>query len=795
MLIKKTKHILWFKQISKKDVAKVGGKNASLGEMYSKLNEKGIRIPNGFAVSAKSYWYFLKHNKVEKELKELFINFNANNIKRLEIVGAKARSLIRQGEFPKDLEKAILKAHQELSEFYKQDNLVMAVRSSATAEDGVEASFAGQHESYLNVKGQEALLIRVKDCMASLFTNRAIAYRAENGFGQMEVALSVTVQKMIGSGQSSAGIMFTLDTETGFDNVILINSIFGVGEMIVKGKVTPDEFYVFKPTLPPVKIKNGFKPIIVKNLGRKNRKYVYSKSGGLEEVAVEKSQQLQFSITDEEILCLARWGKLIEDHYGRPQDIEWAKDAKTNELYIVQSRPETVQAMKDKNKYIEYKIKTNKKPILTGIAVGDKVGSGKIHKINDISKLSEFKRGEVLVTKMTDPDWVPVMRKASAIVTDEGGKTAHAAIVARELGVPAIVGTGSATSKLKNGELITVDCTEGLNGKIFEGRVKVESVEHNLKKIPKLPVDITVNIGAPDIAFRVAGLPSAGVGLAREEFIIAEKIRIHPLALYNYKKLEDKKLKDKIDKMTVEHKNKKEYFVKELAEGIGQIGAAFYPKPVIVRFSDFKTNEYRQLVGGELYEPEEANPMLGWRGASRYYHPKFKPAFIMECQAIRRVREVFGLKNIKVMVPFCRTPEEGEKVLEIMKQAGLEKGKDGLEVYVMAELPSNVVLADQFLKIFDGMSIGSNDLLQLTMGIDRDNGNLAQIANENSPAIQGAISQIIKACKAKNKYVGICGQGPSDLPEFAEFLLKEGIESISLNPDTIIKTILNLSKK
>ena len=557
MLIKKSKNILWFKQISKKDVALVGGKNASLGEMYSKLTEKGINLPNGFAVCAKAYWYFLKYNKVDKELKALFTNFNANNIKRLEVVGAKARGLIRQGEFPKDLEVDILKAYDQLTDFYNEKQLIMAVRSSATAEDGIDASFAGQHESYLNVRGKEALLERVRDCMASLFTNRAIAYRAEKGFAQMEVALSVTVQKMIGSGESSSGVMFTLDTETGFDNVILINSIFGIGEMIVKGKVTPDEFYVFKPTLPPVKIKNGFKPIIVKNLGRKNRKYVYGKTGGLEEVVVEKSQQVRFSITDEEILCLARWGKQIEDHYGRPQDIEWAKDAKSKELYIVQSRPETVQAMKDKNKYIEYDVKTNKKPILTGIAVGDKVGIGKVHKINDINKLSEFKKGEVLVTKMTDPDWVPVMRKASAIVTDEGGKTAHAAIVARELGVPAIVGTGSATSKLKSGELITVDCTEGLNGRIFEGRVKVESVEHNLKKIPKLPVDIMVNIGAPDIAFRVAGLPSAGVGLAREEFIIAEKIRIHPLALYNYKKLEDKKLKAKIDKMTVEHKDKK----------------------------------------------------------------------------------------------------------------------------------------------------------------------------------------------------------------------------------------------
>jgi len=560
-----------------------------------------------------------------------------------------------------------------------------------------------------------------------------------------------------------------------------------VGEMIVKGKITPDEFYVFKPTL-----KQGYKPIIVKNLGRKSKKYIFARSGGLKEIPVLQQKQLKFSLTDKEILQLAQWAVIIEEHYGLPQDIEWAKDGKSGQLFIVQSRPETVHASIKERIYEEYQIKTKKKPILTGTAIGGKIGIGKIRVIPDVSKISQFKKGEVLVTKMTDPDWVPVMRLASAIITDEGGKTCHAAIISRELGIPAIVGTGKATQVLKTGQIMTVDCTQGLDGRIYPGKVPFQIKKYDLKKIPKLKTKIMVNIGAPEIAFKTSFLPTSGVGLAREEFIIAEKIRIHPLALYYFPKLKDKKLKKEIEKITAEHKNKKGFFIKELAEGIAQIAAGFFPKEVIVRFSDFKTNEYRNLIGGEIFEGEEANPMLGFRGASRYLDKDFQPAFQMECQAIKRAREVFGLKNISVMVPFCRTVEEGKAVLKLIKEFGL--GKEEPKVYVMCEIPSNVELREDFLKVFDGMSIGSNDLTQLALGMDRDNAKIAYIGDERNKAVKQMISRVIQVCKKKKKYCGICGQAPSDFPEFAKFLVEKGIESISLNPDTVIKTTLTLSK-
>ena len=612
---------------------------------------------------------------------------------------------------------------------------------------------------------------------------------------------------MVLSGKASSGVMFTIDTETGFRDVVLINSIWGVGELIVKGKITPDGFYVFKPTLPPVELKGGFVPIIVKNLGRKTKKYVLDKGGGLKEEPVEKSKQLKFSLTDGEILALARWAKIIEEHYKWPQDIEWAKDSQTGRLFIVQSRPETVHSAVRAKALKEYKIKTEKKPLISGIAIGDKIASGRVKKIADVSKISQFRKGEILVTKMTDPDWLPIMRLASAIVTDEGGRTCHAAIVARELGIPAIVGTSKACRVLKNSQLVTADCSQGLAGRVFEGRVPFKVVEHKLKRIPKLPVKIMLNIGNPEIAFKASHLPNDGVGLARLEFIIAEKIKVHPVALYHYNKLAEGsplqgleraalcKLTKQIDEITIEHKDKREYFIKELAEGVGQIAAAFSPKPVIVRFSDFKSNEYRQLIGGELFEKQEANPMLGLRGASRYYHPQFKPAFLMELEAIKRIRNVFGLKNVKLMAPFCRTPEEGKKVLEIMESAGLKKGEDGLEVYVMAEIPSNEALAEEFLEIFDGMSIGSNDLTQLVLGVDRDNEELADLSDERNQAVKKMIKKIISACRAKNKYCGICGQAPSDFPDFAKFLIREGIESISLSPDAVIKTIMSLKKR
>ena len=696
------------------------------------------------------------------------------------------------------------------------------------------ASFAGEHETYLNISGPKNLLKAIKKCIASLFTGRAIAYREEKGFEHLKIALSAGIQKMVRSDLASSGVIFTLDTETGFENVVLINSIFGIGEMIVKGKITPDEFYVFKPTL-----SQGYKSIIVKNLGRKTKKYIYAKGGGLKEIDVPQKDQLKFSLTDEEVLTLAKWGVMIEEHYKIPQDIEWAKDGKTGQLFIVQSRPETVftptkigndvDELRSSPRfalrarvYEEYKIEAKKKPILTGIAIGNKIGQGKVHIIEDVSKIEEFQKGEVLVTKMTDPDWVPIMRIASAIVTDEGGKTCHAAIIGRELGITAIVGTHLATKILKTDQEITVDCTSGSEGRIFLGRVPFEVKRYDLKEIPKLKTKIMINIGAPDIAFKTSFLPNDGVGLARIEFVLAEKIRIHPLALYHYEKIRDPEgvasrpygtskkltlrqgsglrlskieaLKAEIDKLTVGYKDKKQYFIDKLTEGISQIAAAFYPKPVIVRLSDFKTNEYATLIGGKMFEPEESNPMMGWRGASRYYDEKFRPAFEMELKALKKAREEFGLKNIWVMVPFCRTVEEGKKVLDLMAKNGLEKGKDGLKVIVMCEIPSNVILADKFLEIFDGFSIGSNDLTQLVLGLDRDSAIVAKVGDERNEAVKEMVKKVIKICNQKKKYCGICGQAPSDYPEFAQFIMKEGIESMSINPDTVIKTILNLSK-
>ena len=792
----KKKYILWFKEIGIKDVPIVGGKNASLGEMYKNLSKKGVNIPNGFAISAQAYFYFLKKGKIKKTIEEILSKFNSKSIKSLQKSGKEIRKLILDTPLPKDLEKEIIKNYQKLCKLYKEDDLDVAVRSSATAEDLPSASFAGQHETYLNVRGKEELLKAVKKSYASLFMDRAIMYREEKGFKHMNIGLSTGVQKMVRSDLASSGIMFTLDTETGFPDIVLINSIFGIGEMIVKGLITPDEFYVFKPTF-----KQGYKAIIRKDLGRKTKKYVYNKGNGLKEVTVSEKDRLRFSLTDDEILTLAKWALIIEEHYSKiqkkwtPQDIEWAKDGKTGELFIVQSRPETVHSI-ETNIYQEYKIKTTKKPILNGIAIGNKIGIGKVHIIKSASKLSEFKKGEVLVTKMTDPDWTSVFAMASAIITDEGSKTCHAAIISRELGVPCIVGTRNATKILKNGQEITVDCTQGLNGKIFDGKVTFKIKEYNFKKFPKIKTKIMINIGAPEIAFSTSFLPNDGVGLAREEFIIAEKIRIHPLALYHYKKLKSKEVIKKIDEMTVEHKDKKEYFIKELAEGIAQIAAAFYPKEVIVRFSDFKTNEYRNLIGGELFEQEdESNPMLGFRGACRYIDPQFKPAFLMECEAIKRAKEVFGFKNITIMVPFCRTIREAKEVKALIKKSGLLDGGKLTKLYVMCEIPSNVVLINEFLDIFDGMSIGSNDLTQLVLGIDRDNAIIQNIGDERNEAVKKMVAEVIRTCRKRKKYVGICGQAPSDFPEFAQFLVKEGIEGMSLNPDTVIKTILDLSKQ
>ncbi|KPJ55838.1 phosphoenolpyruvate synthase [Parcubacteria bacterium DG_74_2] len=815
---KSQKYILWFSEISKKDVSLVGGKNASLGEMFSKLSKKDIQIPDGFVLTSKAYWYFLKQNKIDKALKQTFKAFNPASIKSLQQTGKKARNLILRSEFPEDLKKEIIQSYKELSKKYKEKNISVAARSSATAEDLPSASFAGQHETYLNVSGQKNLLKAIKKCMASLFTDRAIAYREEKGFDHLKIALSVGIQKMIRTDLASSGVMFTIDTETGFPNVVLINSIYGVGEMIVKGKVIPDEFYVFKPCLG-----QGFKPIISKNLGKKDKKYLYNKKGGLKEVKVSQDEQLKFSLSDEEILTLAKWAVVIEKHYKMPQDIEWAKDGETNQLFIVQARPETVHTPKQEKIYEEYQIKSKNKPILRGIAIGDKIGQGRVRIIKNVSQISQFEKGEVLVTKMTDPDWVPAIRIASAVITDEGSKVCHAAIVSRELGIPCIVGTLKASKILKTGQIITADCSQGFGARIFSGKIPFKIKKYNLKRIPKLTSKIMLNIGAPEIAFKSSFLPQDGVGLAREEFIIAEKIRIHPLALYYYKEIQsskavlpgisnfirsnensksalpegifgsNKSIIKQINKLTIGYKDKRKYFIDKLAEGIAIIAAAFYPKQVIVRFSDFKTNEYKNLIGGEMFENEEANPMLGFRGACRYLDKLFQPGFKMECQAIKKAREEFGLKNITVMVPFCRTLKEGREVIKLIKKYGL-KSADDLKVYVMCEIPSNVILADKFLEIFDGMSIGSNDLTQLTLGIDRDNARIVYIADERDKAIKKMLAKVIALCRQEKKYCGICGQAPSDFPEFAEFLVKQKIESISLNPDTVIKTILNLAK-
>lgn len=803
------KFILWFKDISNKDVPLVGGKNASLGEMYSELSGKGVAIPNGFAVTAEAYKYYIEKNKLEDRIRKNLVGIKKTT--KVEILTKRAsviRNIISSAQMPKDLEIKILNAYHKFGKAVD-----VAVRSSATAEDLPDASFAGQQETYLNVVGREELLKSVKDCFASLFTARAISYRMEKGFNHFDVFLSVVVQKMVRSDLSSSGVMFSIDTESGFQNVVMINSIYGLGENIVQGKVNPDEFYVFKPMLG--KAKN---PIISKTLGDKKIKMVY-KGDDVKNILVDKKDQIKFSITDKEILLLAKWAVIIEKHYDKPMDIEWAKDGKNNKLYIVQARPETVHSQKDSAVLEEYKLSSKgEKIICTGKAVGNKIGQGKANVIMGVDGINKFRTGEVLVTEMTDPDWVPVMKMAGAIVTNSGGRTCHAAIVSRELGVPCIVGTGNATSVINKNDSITVSCVEGEVGKVYKGLVSFTTKKINLKNVKKPRVDIMLNVGEPDRAFEFSFIPNDGVGLAREEFIINNSIQIHPLALLNFDKLADppsllahstlsslqeksrselrrtgSQVMKKIQELTQGYKYKTDFYMEKLSEGIAKIGAAFYPKDVIVRLSDFKTDEYRNLLGGEFFEPEEDNPMLGWRGASRFYDPVFRPAFDLECKALKKVRTEMGLDNIKIMVPFCRTVEEGQKVLKLMAENGLVRGKNKLEVYVMVEIPANVILADQFAKFFDGFSIGTNDLTMLTLGLDRNSGKIANVANERDPAVKSLISQVIQTAKKHKKKIGLCGQAPSDFPEFAEFLMKQGIDSISLTPDSVIKTMKKLA--
>jgi len=795
---KKDKNILWFDQVSNDDVALVGGKNASLGEMYTRLVPEGINVPNGFIITAHAYRAFIGATKLGALIEEELRGFDAKDVRALQKKGEKIRKAFLKETLPEELIGDIKRSYRDLSNAYGTKDTDVAVRSSATAEDLPGASFAGEHETFLNVSGEANVVHAIRAAMASLFTDRAISYRIDKGFSHFDVALSVGVQKMVRSDKGASGVMFTIDTETGFKNVVEIDSSWGLGEMIVQGKVTPDQFLVFKPTL-----KEGFAPIIRKTRGAKKAKMIYqnNKKNPVKEVRTSEKERDAFTLSDEEILTLAKWAVRIEEHYSErsghlmPMDIEWAKDGVSGELFIVQARPETVQAEKKGYDMHEYTLREQGEVLAEGIPVGTKIAAGRAHIMRSTAQLHTFKEGEVLVTEITDPDWEPIMKKAAAIVTEKGGRTSHAAIVSRELGIPAIVGAPGATRKIKTGEEVTVDGSSGSVGRIYRGKLKWEEKTYNLEKIPETRTPLALNVGSPEGAFVYSQLPHKGVGLAREEFIIASHIGIHPLALINYDKLKDGPLKRKIAKLTRGYKDKKEFYIEKLARGIAQISAAFWPYKVIVRFSDFKTNEYRSLVGGELYEPDEENPMLGWRGASRYAHPNFKAAFRLECEAVKRVRERFGLKNTQVMIPFCRTPEEGKKVLRLMKEYRLPRGEDDLQVYMMCEIPTNVIRADEFLDVFDGFSIGSNDLAQTTLGIDRDSNIVASVSNENDPAVKELVRQAIEACKSRGKYIGFCGQAPSDYPEFLRFLIRQNIDAVSLNPDSLIPMTLEVAEE
>ncbi len=796
------KNILWFKELGIKDVPLVGGKNASLGEMYNNLLGKGVNLANGFATTSEAYFYFLKKNGLKSQIWQILKDFDYHDLRALQEKGKQVRNLILNSQLPQDLQNDIVAAYKELSKLHGVENTDVAVRSSATAEDLPNASFAGQQETFLNITGAENVVLAVKKCFASLFTDRAIAYRQEMGFDHLRVGLSAGIQKMVRSDLASSGVMFSCDTESGFGEVVLINASWGLGENVVLGRVDPDQYYVFETTLRQSSgqaLKTGYRPILEKKMGSKSLTMVYTNNSKkpVKNTKTAPYNKNKFVLSDDEILTLAKWSIIIEEHYKKSMDMEWAKDGQDGKLYIVQARPETVQSRKNLNTLEEYILNTKgQKPeiVVEGLSVGSKIGLGRAHKILDPKDINKFEKGEVLVTDMTDPDWVPAMKLASAIITDQGGRTAHAAIVSRELGIPCIVGAGKATKVIKTGQGVTVDCSKGEHGAVYKGLIPFEIKKTDISKIEKPKTKILMNIGDPSQAFNLSFIPNDGVGLAREEFIIANTIKIHPNALIDYSKLKPA-LKKKIDQLTLGYEDKEKFYIDKLAEGIGKIGAAFFKKPVIIRFSDFKTNEYRGLLGGDLYESFEENPMLGFRGASRYYHPTFKDAFVLECKAIKKVREEFGLDNVFVMIPFCRTVEEGKKVLEIMSGAGLKRAENGLKVFVMCEIPANILLADEFLEIFDGFSIGSNDLTQLTLGLDRDNSVVAGVGNEKNEAVKKLISQVVKKCKEKGKYSGICGQAPSDFPDFAEFLVELGIDSISLNPDSIIKTTIAISKK
>lgn len=780
------KYLKFFEELSIDDIPQVGGKNASLGEMYHHLRPQGVNLPNGVATTADAYRYFLDQAGLSQRIADTLVGLDVNNVHDLAARGSAIRDMIVAAQLPADFEDEIKRGYKELCQKCGHDgDMVVAIRSSATAEDLPNASFAGQQATFLNIKGEHDVVQSVKECIASLFTDRAIVYRVTNGFDHLKVALSVGIQQMVAVRSECAGVMFTIDTESGFKNAVVVSSIYGLGENIVQGHVSPDEFIVFKPTM----------AILKRRLGGKKLKMVPISGNRTKNLAVAVHDQNRFSITDDQVKTLAHWGMLIEQHYGHPMDIEWALDEDDGRLYIVQARAETVQSRRDINVIEEYRLSEEGQVIVTGTSVGNKIGAGKASKIMSVKDIDDFKEGDVLVTEMTDPDWVPIMKIASAIVTDKGGRTCHAAIVSRELGIPCVVGTGNASELIHDGQDITVSCGGGGDeGAVYNGILRFDIDRTDITDLPRPRTKMMMNIGSPDHAFAYSLIPNDGVGLAREEFIIDSHIKIHPLALLHFNQVKDKAVRAQINELTKGYDDKSQYFIDKLAEGVGIIGAAFYPNDVIIRFSDFKTNEYANLIGGTQFEPLENNPMIGWRGASRYYSPAYREAFELECRAIKKVRDDMGITNIKAMIPFCRNLDEAHKVLGIMAEQGLKRGENGFQAYMMVEIPSNVILAEQFAELFDGFSIGSNDLTQLTLGVDRDNHTVAHVYDENNEAVKMLIREVVRIAKGKGVKIGICGQAPSDYPEFARFLVETGIDSISLAPDTVIKTTIDIAK-
>jgi len=794
--------ILWFDEIGIEDLPLVGGKNASLGEMRKELAPKGVSVPNGFAITVNAYRYFLEQGTVEGyhylikggnvpgTIKEILSDLDANDLENLSERGSRVRRLIQSIEFPSDLKDEIIEAYERLCEQYGEDTDV-AVRSSATAEDLPDASFAGQQETFLNVRGEHIVLASCRRCFASLFTNRALSYREHRGFDHFSVGLSIGVQKMVRSDKACSGVIFTLDTESGFRGVVYITGAYGLGENVVQGLVRPDEFYVFKPTL-----KTGHKALIQKTLGHKEEKLVYWLDGesSTKNIPTSADERTSFILGDDEIVTLAKWAVIVEEHYSqkagkyRPMDLEWAKDGITGELFILQARPETVKSQQVQSILETYKLKEKGRVLVEGRGVGEKIGVGTVNVMPNVQDIHKFREKEILVTQMTDPDWEPIMKIASAIVTDRGGRTCHAAIISRELGVPCIVGTGKGSQILRTGDPVTACCSEGETGYVYEGLLDFSIEKVDLEHLPRTKTKIMMNVGNPDQAFTLSFIPNDGIGLARMEFIFSNYIRIHPLALIHFDQLRRRSEREQIEELTIGYADKKEFFVDKLAQGTSKIAAAFYPKDVIVRMSDFKSNEYANLIGGEDFEPVEDNPMIGFRGASRYYDEQYREGFALECLAMKRVRDEMGLTNVKLMVPFVRTLEEAEKVLREMEKHDLVRGSNGLEIYMMCEVPSNIILAEEFAQMFDGFSIGSNDLTQLTLGLDRDSETISHIFDERDLAVRKFIQDLIERIKRHGKKIGICGQAPSDYPEFAQFLVKCGIDSISLNPDTVIKT-------